>query len=184
MPEGPGALVVGSPEPASDFEARALEVAVIDVVTSILSDVLSAQPVMSTVSERSTQAALLTPGDSTLLWSAHMPAGSTTAFESFGTAIAAAIDGTSLLRSGARLVWPLPSMGSVPSILASVTLDSAPFAALVCAARVQDLGATADMPPGLAPTSWANVVAVEEEEQEQAVPPFLSTFVWNSRTCT
>jgi len=63
-------------------------------------------------------------------------------------------------------MWPLPPVGSALSILASAPLASAPLTARVSA--LQDLGATADTPLGLALASWADIVAVEEEEQERA----------------
>ena len=51
--------MVASSGPVSDSEARALEVALTDVVTAVLSDVPSMQPVVSTVSGQSLQTTLL-----------------------------------------------------------------------------------------------------------------------------
>lgn len=147
MPEGPGTLMVGSLELASDSEARASEMAVTDAVATVLSDVPSAQPVESMVLEKSSQTALLTPGDfcdvveglaptcmpapPRLLTPPILPPSSNPAF----------CVPTMLV---VHAVWPLLPMGLAPSILAS-----APSAALV--SMPQDPLAMANAPPGLAP---------------------------------
>ena len=76
--EDPNVLVIGlvehvydSPNPQSLSEARALEVAVTDVVAAVLCDVPSAQPVVSMVSEQSPQTALLIQGTFASWWSSR-----------------------------------------------------------------------------------------------------------------
>jgi len=168
-PNGPGTLVVGSPEPASDSEAHALEMAVTDVVTAVLSDVKSAQQVMSTASERFSHAAPLKPLDFCVVVERSVPARLPAPLWIWTLPLLLPSMEPAFyvpVMPVACPVWPLPLVGSAPSILASAPLASAPISEL--ASALQNPGAMADAPSGLTLTSWADIIPAEDEEQEWA----------------
>jgi len=75
--EGPGTLVLGSSEPASDSKTRALEVAVTDAVATVFTSIPLVQPVVHGIGKVVTDC-LLTSGDFRIVveWPvpAHLPA--------------------------------------------------------------------------------------------------------------